>query len=256
MNPPTSSTNNKYRSVRQVARKFGPLAFTALAAVAEHHWLKKNDEAENQEITPTRDEPNDNDSIRSLKRQVKKLRRSLKRKKRSGDDNSDDSPSTHSKPGEEATTRPREILVEERERVVEHHQPPLQQMYPQYQPQPEPEIIYLPPQPPPQAHRRRHSHHHHQSHGLTTALIAGTVEAIHVKVSASDGLLGPRAARVATTAAAAYVAAEREGDRHQVRARDIVGYVGTGLVVSRVVFGSRRKTEAEERKRRRKSSAF
>lgn len=77
--------------------------------------------------------------------------------------------------------------------------------------------------------------------------MAGTVEALHVNVFASDDIFGPRATRVATTAAASYVAAStRHKDGDRAKRREVIEDVAAGLLVGLVVYGSGRDTQNEE----------
>ncbi len=76
---------------KNVIKRFGPFVLTGLAAVAEHHWLKHDDnggngnsKSEDKQSDPrARERDRDDDSdIRRLKREVRDLRRSMKRNER------------------------------------------------------------------------------------------------------------------------------------------------------------------------------
>ena len=84
-------------------------------------------------------------------------------------------------------------------------------------------------------------------HAGKVAALAGAIEAIHVGDIRGDWI-GPKGMRVGTTMAASYAASRsRDGDPDYFRRREVVTDVGTGLLVSRLVHGSSRRLEEDER---------
>lgn len=83
------------------------------------------------------------------------------------------------------------------------------------------------------------------------AALAGFAEALHVGDIRGDWI-GPKGVRVGTTMAASY-AASRSRDRNpdNVKRHEVIADVGTGLLVSRLVHGSSRRLEENERLARR-----
>ncbi|KAE8446222.1 hypothetical protein EG329_012447 [Mollisiaceae sp. DMI_Dod_QoI] len=91
MNPPPP--NDRFAKAKTIAasslKRFGPLLLTGLAAVAEHHWLKHDDDRSPPE--EPKDDQRDKSSIKELKREVKKLRKKIKGKRKYRDDSSSSS---------------------------------------------------------------------------------------------------------------------------------------------------------------------
>ena len=80
--------------------------------------------------------------------------------------------------------------------------------------------------------------------------MAGFVEAMHVSNIGGDWA-GPKGVRVGTTMAASFAASHsRDRDPDHPRRREVAVDVGTGLLVSRLVHGSTRRLEENERVRK------
>ena len=268
-------------------KRFGPLIVTGLAAVAEHHWLGHEDEDKDEsETTRARDrldEPEERNSVRKLEREVAELKRSLSRKAMGEETR----PSPRIR--EEIVRGWRPLYQEEEARgqhprgrtgpdegprtsnqpycVVQQTQPLRQEASVQFlQVQ---ERDYIRPSHRPRSLRRRHRHRHQHRHSSVpnrifheddfsdetvhagkVAAIAGAVEAIHVGDIPGDWI-GPKGLRVGTTMAASYAASRsRDRDPDNFRRREVVADVGTGLFVSRLVYGSSRRLEEDERVQR------
>ncbi|CZR68218.1 uncharacterized protein PAC_18117 [Phialocephala subalpina] len=137
MNPPPRPNPGiaKAKTIARVSlKRFGPLLLTGLAAVAEHHWLKQNDD------TPSSDPPSSSTgdpAVKELKHEVKKLRRKLKGKKRYRDDSSSSS-SDSSDETIEAVYRDGKRAVRAEKVHGRGRSRPLGEEQPQPQPQPQP----------------------------------------------------------------------------------------------------------------------
>jgi len=86
------------RIARAGLKRFGPLLLTGLAAVAEHHWLKRDSDSNDDPPEPPQRSPEQPDnSINEIRDEVKKLRKKLKlKKKRKYKDGSSSSSDTSS----------------------------------------------------------------------------------------------------------------------------------------------------------------
>jgi hypothetical protein len=68
------------QTTKNIIKKFGPFLVTGLAAVAEHHLLKHDDKRDEEPKAPASEPDRDDDSsIRRLKRDVRDLKKELKR---------------------------------------------------------------------------------------------------------------------------------------------------------------------------------
>lgn len=83
----SSGSGGKFPRVKEAAqmflKKFGPLIFTVLAAVVEHHWLEQDDRNRSERETRSpdvADERDDKSSIKELRDEVAKLKRLLRRR--------------------------------------------------------------------------------------------------------------------------------------------------------------------------------
>ncbi|KAF8851271.1 hypothetical protein BDZ45DRAFT_154794 [Acephala macrosclerotiorum] len=91
MNPPPRPNPSVARAktiARTSLKRFGPLLLTGLAAVAEHHWLKRDDDQ--RSVDNSRSDTGD-PAVKELKHEVKKLRRKLRGKRKYRDDSSSSS---------------------------------------------------------------------------------------------------------------------------------------------------------------------
>jgi hypothetical protein len=260
--PPPPGPDNKYARFRQVATKnskrFGPILITGLVAVAEHHWLKRDDPQQTNDQVRERTIRDDRSSIQELRDQVVRLRRMIKRKGKG-------------KGKEEAISDSSSEESDQREILRQHHhrghsfqerrnsepvfrdpvfgnQESLSQ-YPQvYQDinnEREREFEY-------KSSPHKHRYHYHRSfphddfspeaiYSTKVAALAGAVEALHVGDLHGDWI-GPKGVRVGTTMAATFASSyARDRDPEDVRRREVIADVGTGLVVSRLVHGSSRR---------------
>ncbi|KAH9213305.1 hypothetical protein DL95DRAFT_506849 [Leptodontidium sp. 2 PMI_412] len=289
---PSSSSSKpdlKYARMRQVTKtaikKFGPFLLTGLAAVAEHHWLKKDDEEEGHSRGGhSRDEHsernknkerNEESEVRGLREEVAKLRDDLKR---TVQDEGARAPPPASPRPPSLVRDPRFIHDEYIPREEEFVRMPFAPTPPLSFPAPFPEMhVPRPPQlydPPSSSQgsldrgsgrsrthsRRRHHRHlsipkripHHPHiaadawHAGKVAAVAGMVEALHVDDGKGDWI-GSKGLRVGTTAAASFGSTYvRERDPVDYRMREVVADVGTGVLVSRLVYG-RAKRESGRR---------
>jgi hypothetical protein len=290
--PPPVDRFAKAKNIARISlKRFGPLLFTGLAAVAEHHWLKHDDDPEPLQ------QPKDDTSLQELKHEVKKLRKKIKRGKRKSEDDSSSSSSNSTtdcarqRIVESPVRGRRRPIGEEQTRAREAYYngfetwgpppPPLApeppQQYQRYQ-------TFQPPQLPRETtmigqrdiqpplrlprhishHRpRRHRRHHsvpsiissdfspEAVHAGKVAAVAGMIEALHVGEFRGDWI-GRKGARVGTTMAASFGASyARDEDPRDMRRRDVVLDVGKGLVVSRLVHGRAERVEDGYRGRRR-----
>jgi len=276
--PPGSGEKNaRFKQAAKIGlKKFGPLIITGLAAVAEHHWLKRDDEKDKERGSDDRDERS---SIQELKDQVSKLKRSLKRKgkgKKKDDDTTSDSSSASSP------------VHKRRTPFREGRPPPMMPMdrgfddggpttyFTHYVDQaPEAQRPYQPPvfnpslsgDPEPRNQTRnittRQRHHHRHSlpnrlpleeefsgqaiHAGKIAVVAGALEAIHVSDVRGDWI-GPKGVRVGTAMAASFGATySRDRDPDHTNGVEVIADVGTGLLVNRLVLGSSRRIEEDRR---------
>ncbi|KAH7309267.1 hypothetical protein BKA65DRAFT_519524 [Rhexocercosporidium sp. MPI-PUGE-AT-0058] len=276
----------KYARMKQVTktavRKFGPFLLTGLAAVAEHHWLKKDDEEEghsrgghSREPHSDRDkhqEWNDESEVRELREEVAKLRDDLKRTDR--DEGARAPPPSSPRPPS-LVRDPRYLHDEYAPREKEFVRMPFAPTPPFSFPAPFPEMrIPRPPQlydPPSSSRssldrgfrhsrsRRRRTEHRHLSiprriphhpditakawHAGKVAAVAGLVEVLHVDDGKGDWC-GEKGLRVGTTAAASFGSTyARERNPVDYRMREVVADVGTGVLVSRLVYGKARRED-------------
>ena len=279
----SSGAGDKNARFKQVAKiglkKFGPLIITGLAAVAEHHWLKRDDEKDKGKGSDDRDERS---SIQELKDQVSKLRRSLKRKsrgKKKDEDTTSDSSSASSLVHKRRTSfrEERPLPTMPMDRGFDNDGPT--PYFANYTNQvPERQTAYQPPifNPPPAGtsrdpdthdHNRkinsRSRHHHRHSlpnhlpleeefsgqtiHAGKIAAVAGALEAIHVSDVKGDWI-GPKGVRVGTAMAASFGATySRDRDPNDTHGVEVIADVGTGLLVNRLVHGSSRRIEEDRR---------
>lgn len=305
-NTSSSDSDDKYTRYKDLAKlglqKFGPFLIKGVLAAIEHHWIKQHEEQKSrerpQEETRGRAHDRDRDpghegdkrsSIEDLREQVKKLRKSLKRKRKIkggyGDTTSSDSSATSTPERQAPPFVPdppyrREQSHEEyfKERIFFEQRTQEPPQIPQYYPP-----FAIPVQIPaplenrdqdragPSREVERHNHHHrHVSHrhrhrryfsaparrthsddkalyASEIGALAGALEAIHVG-DIPGNWLGPKGVRVGTTMAASAAAVyARDRDPDDFRARAVVADVGTGLLVSRLVHGSARRIEDDER---------
>ena len=85
-------------------------------------------------------------------------------------------------------------------------------------------------------------------HAGKVAAIAGAAEAAYLHVSDVHGdWIGPKGVRVGTTMAATYAASWSRDRDLRYRKREVVADVGTGLLINRLVHGSSRRLEEDER---------
>jgi hypothetical protein len=283
----TGWENGKFARAKKVTKtflkKFGPLILTGLVAVVKHHWLDHTDEsAEDAKSRDKTDEPNDKHSIRKLESEVAELKRSLSRKPQGDEESREARPAPRIR---EEIVREWRLPYQEqhreqyvRGRTVENERPLLrsQQQYHKYlvaqqvQSRREPEILdqslrfrerqYIRPshrRPSIQRRRRRHRHSsvpnrssyedEFSVHAGKVAALAGFVEAMHVGDIRGDWI-GPKGVRVGTTMAASFAASRsRDRDPDDVRGHEVVADVGTGLLVSRLLHGSSRRLEEDEK---------
>ena len=277
-------------------KKFGPLILTGLVAVVEHHWLDHKDEPEHDSrVRDETDEPDDKRSIRKLEREVSELKRSLSRKAKDDEDSRESRPSPRIREEIVREWRPPYRDEQPREqyfrgRPVENNRPQQTSQQPdrqfpverQTQISREPEILEQPVRfrerqnlRPSHRHysvqhrRRRHRHSSVPNrssyedefsdetvHSGKVAALAGFVEAMHVGDIRGDWI-GPKGVRVGTTMAASFAASRsRDRDPEDFRKHELVADVGTGLLVSRLVHGSSRRLEEDERARRRRRWSY
>jgi hypothetical protein len=241
MNYPPPRSRNKYTRVREVAttslKRFGPLVLTSLAAVAEHSWLKRDDPQESSTQMRIGNERDDKSSIQELRNQVAKMKRKLKGKGKENEETTSDASSTTSDQREAA-------------RGNHHHRRA------SFQDGRTSDQVWRGRQVPYETESHRHRHHHRHSfphddfspqaiHAGKVAALAGAIEALHVGDLHGDWI-GPKGVRVGTTMAASFASSyARDRDREDVRRREVVADVGTGLVVSRLVHGSSRRIEED-----------
>ncbi|KAL2066025.1 hypothetical protein VTL71DRAFT_2096 [Oculimacula yallundae] len=97
--------------------------------------------------------------------------------------------------------------------------------------------------------RRRQDIEDDAWHAGKVAAVAGLVEVLHVDDGKGDWV-GMKGVRVGTTAAATFGATYlRERDAEDYRMREVVADVGTGVLVSGLVYGSARGEERGSRSR-------
>ncbi|KAG4442530.1 hypothetical protein IFR05_001942, partial [Cadophora sp. M221] len=263
-NDPSSSSSKsdiKYARMKQVTKtaikKFGPFLLTGLAAVAEHHWLKKDDDEEggHSRGVHSRDERSERNKyqergeeseVQGLREEVAKLRDDLKR---TAQDEGLRGPPPSSPRPPSLLRDPRSFHDEYVLREEEFVRMPFAPTPPISFPAPFPEIrVPRPPQlydPPSSSRgsldrgfgrsrsrsRRRHHHRHisipkripHHPEITADAWHAGKVAAVAGMVEAlhvddgKGGWCGAKGLRVGTTAAASF------GSTY-VRGRDPVDY--------------------------------
>jgi hypothetical protein len=288
MPPNTVWEDGKFARVKELSKlflkRFGPLIVTGLAAVAEHHWLGHEDEAGDSKARDEVEEPEDKHLIRKLEREVAELKKSLSQKARNDKEEREARPSPRIR--EEIVRGWRSPYQEEQ--APEQHtrgrplpaDRPGPNSYQPYRQNPVARQVQTPAQlvqvrereyirPSQRQHsmQRRRRHHRHSSvpnrssyegefsdqaiHAGKVATMAGAVEAIHVGNISGDWI-GPKGVRVGTTMAASYAASRsRDRDPENFSRREVFADVGTGLLVTRVVHGSSRRVEEDERLGRR-----
>ncbi|KAG0650129.1 hypothetical protein D0Z07_2913 [Hyphodiscus hymeniophilus] len=272
-------------------KKFGPLLITGLAAVAEHHWLGHDDEPEDTKMRDEENEPEDRTAVRKLEREVRELKRSLSRKARNNEQERESRPEPINQANmvEERRSPYRDtqsdelyvrdkLLPEGRQETKSYglyQQVPVTQTMPTPRKESPAQVAHVQERdqirPSHRQHsiqrqrrRRRHrlpsashrSFHENEFserevHAGKVAAIAGAVETIHMSGEAGEWI-GRKGVRVGTTMAASYAASRsRDGNPDDFRPREVVVDVGTGLLVSRLVHGSKRRLEDDERAKRR-----
>jgi hypothetical protein len=276
-------------ATKRFLKRFGPLLVTGLAAVAEHHWLGHDDEPEDKKVQERAKESDDKRSIRKLEHEIAELKRSLSRRSRAEEENREAKPSPRIR--EEIVREWRPPYQEQQAPEQHVRGRPLPEDKPglsSYQPYQQPLVMqsmqtpqaeapvqfvevrdreYIRPSRRQHSVQRRRRRHRHSSvpnrssyqdessneaiHSGKVAAIAGALEAVHVGNIPGDWI-GPKGVRVGTTMAAAYAASRsKDRDPGYFRSMEVVADVGTGLLVSRLVHGSSRRLEEDERRTRR-----
>lgn len=75
---PSRSPN--LNTTKNFIKRISPFVITGAAAIAEHHFLRHDDKNENKKVEERSPQKDDDSSIRRLKREVRELKKSLKRK--------------------------------------------------------------------------------------------------------------------------------------------------------------------------------
>ncbi|CZT42085.1 uncharacterized protein RSE6_01924 [Rhynchosporium secalis] len=315
-----SSNDPKLRSAqmksvtKSAIKKFGPFLLTGLAAIAEHHWLKKDDSsteegnAREHRSRSSRShsgrgthqkhniEGEEEAEVRALKDELARMRDELKNRGDEaliGDDGARAIPVESAMPPS-FVRGPRSL---DSEHVSFQHEQPEDFVKMPFAPTPpvsypapfdelratRPPQLYDPLDPSIRGlernrgfessdfssrrrqyrqrsnmYRNRNSKIQRRSirenedkswHATKVAAVAGLVEGLHVDDGKGDWV-GMKGVRVGTTAAATFGATYlREREPRDYRMREVVSDVGTGILVSGLVYGKARDSRPSEKRR-------
>ncbi|OWP04195.1 hypothetical protein B2J93_674 [Marssonina coronariae] len=288
-NPPPKYSRMQ-QSTKSAIKKFGPFLLTGLAAVAEHHWLKREESHHSKENShaadrepPDERRPRSRSELRHLEDEIADLRRELKGKERQAHVEEERPPPASWSARPPPLARDAGSLHEQTTfSAPTYEEMPFAPTPPLSFPAPfsgvrSPaargwESVEYPsssgddsdderamhqrrPSPRKRRHRRSSVPRRPDTAGNLlqagkVAAVAGLVETLHVNDGKGDWI-GPKGLRVGTTAAASFGATYlRDRDAEEYPMREVLADVGTGVLVSRLVYGRAVEKLNRARKRR------